>query len=105
MHASRAGQTARRFRTHDKLGSLARKTLMRTLSLLCCVAACAFAQGRGPRPTPPVPALGIEVPAADRAELEAGLKRLQSAAGKLATNPLAADVLIYQEAVRYALQY
>src|SRR5947207_15373409 len=78
---------------------------MRTLSILLCAATLAFAQGGAPRPTPPIPALGIAVPAADRAELEAGLQRLQASTAKLVKNPLAPDVLIYQEAVRYALQY
>jgi len=53
----------------------------------------------------PVPPPGIEVPAADRAELEAGLARLRAATAKLHASPLLPDVLIYQEAVRYALQY
>src|SRR5947207_2378968 len=78
---------------------------MRILSLFICAAALGFSQGRGARPTPPIPPNGIEVPEADRAELEAGLKRLQASAEKLLKNPLAPDVLIYQEAVRYALHY
>ena len=53
----------------------------------------------------PVPAIGIAVPADDRAALEAGLERLRAATAKLTKTPLLADVLIYQEAVRYALQY
>jgi hypothetical protein len=53
----------------------------------------------------PIPPTGIPVPAADREELEAGLARLRAAAAKLKGNPLLPDVLIYQEAVRYALQY
>ncbi|MCU1234971.1 MAG: hypothetical protein JWP63_2938 [Candidatus Solibacter sp.] len=53
----------------------------------------------------PIPAIGIEVPAADRAELEAGLARLGAATAQLRKSPLLPDVLIYQEAVRYALQY
>ena len=32
-------------------------------------------------------------------------ERLRAATGKLKSHPLIADVLIYQEAVRYALQY
>jgi hypothetical protein len=55
--------------------------------------------------TKPIPAVGVEIPAADRAELTAGLKHLQAATAKLAKNPLVADVLIYQEAVRNALEY
>ena len=53
----------------------------------------------------PVPPAGIDVPVADRADLEAGLARLRASAAKLQGNPLVTDVLIYREAVRYALQY
>ena len=53
----------------------------------------------------PVPPAGIAVPEPDRASLEAGLGHLKAATDKLRSNPLIADVLIYQEAVRYALQY
>jgi poly(3-hydroxybutyrate) depolymerase len=52
-----------------------------------------------------IPADGIEVSAADRAELEAGLAHLQAAAAKLKDNPLLPDVLVFSEAVRFALQY
>jgi dienelactone hydrolase len=47
----------------------------------------------------------VEVPANDRAELEAGLARLKAATERLKGNALLPDVLIYQEAVRVALQY
>src|SRR3954451_6623955 len=72
-----------------------------------CIAAFSLAALAQPARTPikPVPPLGVEVPAPDRAELEAGLERLKAATGKLKGNPLLPDVLIYQEAVRYALQY
>lgn len=53
----------------------------------------------------PVPPLGVEVAAQDRSELESGLARLRGAIDKLRANPLVPDVLIYHEAVRYALQY
>src|SRR5437764_10900457 len=53
----------------------------------------------------PVPPPGVDVPAADRAVLEAGLARLRTATAALKSNPLLPDVLIYQEAVRTALQY
>src|SRR5215475_12802403 len=52
-----------------------------------------------------VPPAGIEIPAQDRAGLQAGLDRLRAATSKLRGNPLLPDVLIYQEAVRYALEY
>lgn len=53
----------------------------------------------------PIPPAGVEVPAADRTELENGLRRLKTAMEKLKDNPLLPDVMIYHEAVRYALQY
>ena len=56
---------------------------MKTLLFFLIVSAVLSAQGRGPRPTPRIPAAGIDVPPADRAELEAGLKRLQAAAEKI----------------------
>ncbi len=52
-----------------------------------------------------VPPAGIEVAAADRADLQTGLDHLRAATAKLGKNPLLPDVLIYQEAVRYALDY
>ena len=74
---------------------------MRTLSGVLLFAVAAVAQ-----PTiKPVPAIGIEVPAADRAELESGLAHLRASIDKLKSGPLLPDVLIYHEAVRYALQY
>ena len=53
----------------------------------------------------PVPPPGIEVPAAERADLQAGLDHLRAAAAKLHGNPLLPDVLIFQEAVRAALDF
>ena len=53
----------------------------------------------------PIPPAGVEVPAQDRTELENGLKRLKAAIDKLGNHPLLPDVMIYHEAVRYALQY
>jgi pimeloyl-ACP methyl ester carboxylesterase len=52
----------------------------------------------------PIPPAGIEVPAGDRAELEAGLARVSEAAGRLKNHPLLADVLVFREAVRFSLQ-
>src|SRR3982751_419493 len=72
-----------------------------------CIAVCsitALAQ-TARTPVKSIPPPGVEVPAADRADLESGLERLKAATGKLNGNPLLPDVLIYQEAVRYALQY
>ncbi len=72
---------------------------------LCLLAtlplACALAQP----PIKSVPPAGVEIAPADRAELQAGLDRLRASTAKLSKNPLLPDVLIYQEAVRYALQY
>ena len=79
---------------------------------LCCLlsfAVAGFSQqpaAQTPRPAPKtVFTGGIEIPAADRVELQAGLNRLRAATEKLKGNPLLPDVLIYQEAVRFGLQY
>src|SRR4051794_36495516 len=69
---------------------------------ICCLLLISSAWGQAIKPVPPA---GVEVPASDRAELEAGLARLREATSKLKANPLLPDILIYQEAVRYALQY
>jgi poly(3-hydroxybutyrate) depolymerase len=74
---------------------------MTRLSGVLLLAVAALAQP----PVKPVPAVGIEVPAADRAELQAGLAHLRASIDKLKSGPLLPDVLIYHEAVRYALQY
>lgn len=52
-----------------------------------------------------VPPPGVEIPAADRAELESGLSSLSGRIDKLRWNPLAQDVAIYEKAVHFALQY
>jgi hypothetical protein len=77
---------------------------MKRLISLFCLAVAAIAQPPG-RPFKPVPPPGIEPPAQDRAELQSGLQHLKAAIDKLQGNPLLVDVLIYHEAVRYALQY
>jgi len=64
------------------------------------LAASALAQT--PKTVPPA---GIAVPPVDRIELEVGLARLRASIDKVRSNPLLPDVLIYQEAVRFALQY
>src|SRR5947209_1793567 len=53
----------------------------------------------------PVPPPGVEVPAAERAELEAGLARLARGIDKIRSHALAPDVEIFHNAVRYALEY
>jgi poly(3-hydroxybutyrate) depolymerase len=74
---------------------------MKTLSGALLFAVAALAQP----PVKPVPAAGIEVPAPDREELQADLVHLQASIARLKPGPLLPDVLIYREAVRYALQY
>ncbi|HTX38870.1 MAG TPA: prolyl oligopeptidase family serine peptidase [Bryobacteraceae bacterium] len=74
---------------------------MRTLRWILVLAVYACAQP-APKPLPPP---GIQVPAADRAELEAGLERIHAAIAELGNQPLVPDVEIYEKAVRYALQY
>ena len=74
------------------------------IALFLFPALAALSQPSGPL-IKPVPPPGIEISVQDRVELETGLRQLQSATAKLRDNPLLPDVLIYQEAVRYALQY
>jgi pimeloyl-ACP methyl ester carboxylesterase len=52
-----------------------------------------------------IPADGIAVPDADRAELTAALAHLQAGAAKLKGHPLLPDVLVFSEAVRFSLDY
>src|SRR5690349_1354473 len=74
---------------------------MRTLGFLFSLSLSLAAQ------TPPksIPAPGIPISAADRADLEASLARLNSAIDRVAKSPLLPDVLVFREAVRFALQY
>ncbi len=72
---------------------------MRFLPFLL-LASLALAQRSGPvRPVPPP---GVEVPAADRKDLEGGLKRLAEAMAPFKNHPDYADIAIFHEAVRYA---
>ena len=52
-----------------------------------------------------IPPAGVEVPERVRPGLEEGLARLEDTIAKLGDNKLLPDVLIYHQAVRYALQY
>jgi hypothetical protein len=67
----------------------------------CLLFAATLAAQNAPKLVPPP---GIEVSAQDRAELQAGLDHLRASIAKLKNNPLLPDVLIYQEAVRFALE-
>jgi dienelactone hydrolase len=87
---------------------------MKILGSLVLLTALALAQqpsrpsqnpAQNPGEVKPIPPAGVEVPAGDRTELENGLRRLKAAMEKLKDNPLLPDVMIYHEAVRYALQY
>src|SRR5947207_611287 len=78
---------------------------MKNLFCILFLTSIAIAQQTGQPSVKLIPPAGVEVSAQDRAELEAGLKSLQTAIEKLKGNPLLPDVLIYREAVRYALQY
>src|SRR5580692_12454448 len=73
--------------------------MKRLLPLLLIVAASQAAD------VEPVPPPGVPVMPADRKELEAGLSRLAQSIDKIRDNPLAPDVQIFHNAVRYALQY
>ena len=73
--------------------------------LFCSLLAAVALAQQPARPVKPVPPPGIEISAPDRAELQAGLDHLRAAIGKLHGNPLLPDLLIYSEAVRFALEY
>src|SRR5437879_5162562 len=94
-------QTHSSMRQHcDPSGRTIIRSIMKRLSGCFLLALALFAQP----PIKPVPAAGIEVPAADRAELQAGLVKLRASIDKLKPGPLVPDVMVYHEAVRYALQ-
>jgi len=76
------------------------KTSRRRAALLIAVlAGCMPAQDR------PVPPPGVPVAENDRKDLEGGLKRLSESIDSLGKHALLPDVLIFREAVRYALSY
>src|SRR5688572_12239394 len=70
--------------------------------LLPVLLIASFAQAAEVKPVPPP---GVSVPSDDRAALEAGLARLGRGIEKIRNHPLAPDVIIFHNAVRYALQY
>lgn len=74
---------------------------MRTLFQLVLLGLPLYSQP-APKSIPPP---GIAVPAAERAALTAELARVDAAAAKLANHPLLPDLLVFREAVRFALQY
>jgi hypothetical protein len=76
------------------------------LSLCALIASISYAQTAPANRNAlrPIPPPGIELTPTDRAELTSRLTALQNATARLVGNPLLPDVLIYQEAVRYALQ-
>src|SRR5690349_12514099 len=67
-------------------------------ALLLLAAAAAFAQA-----PPPVPA--VRVAPEDLARLREGVKPLTAKVGALASNPLIADVAVYEKAVQNLLRY
>src|SRR5437764_1281486 len=90
----------------------------RCVVALLFFAAVGFVRADGPKDNlaanvRPVPPPGIEVPAADRGELEAGVESLGKEISSLRTllyrspnlSNLIPDVQIYHNAVRYALTY
>jgi hypothetical protein len=91
-------------RYKSSLKDMKTRKITSRLSLLLFATIAMAQQPEGPA-IKAIPPAGVEIPAQDRTELEAGLKRLRASIDKLAGNPLLPDVLIYHEAVRYALQY
>jgi pimeloyl-ACP methyl ester carboxylesterase len=73
---------------------------LKRVSICLTMASAIWAQ-----PPKPLPPPGIQISEADRLQLQAGLERLNRAVEGLRGNPLLPDVLIYEKAVRYALEY
>lgn len=69
------------------------------IAALCATGA--FAQ----QPIRPIPPPGVPLSEADRKDLDFGLARLTEAINGLGKNALLPDVLIFREAVRYAVTY
>lgn len=74
---------------------------MRTLVVLSL--SVGLAAGVHAAEVKPIPPPGVEVPAADRTQLEAGLARLSASIDKLKGVKLLPDVQIFRDAVRFAL--
>jgi len=53
----------------------------------------------------PVPPVGNDIPADDRAEIQKGLAELQQLIKDAGTHDLLPDVLVYEKAVRWAIEY
>jgi hypothetical protein len=53
----------------------------------------------------PIPPPGVEVPASTRTQLEEGLRRLSASIDQLRGVKLVPDVVIFRDAVRYALEH
>ncbi len=75
-------------------------TTWRRASLLAFIALALHAQ-----PDRPVPPPGVNVPDADRKELEAGVAKLSEAIKALGKNALLSDVQVFRDAVRVALTH
>src|SRR5690349_8685089 len=70
-----------------------------------CFLAALMAVSLCSAPVRPVPPPGVPLSDQDRAQIDAGLKRLSAAIAELKGVALLPDVQIFHEAVRYALTY
>jgi dienelactone hydrolase len=73
------------------------------MTRILCIATFAAASLAGQ--TKLLPPAGLPISDSDRTALTAGLDRLNAATDRLSGNPLLPDVLIFRDAVRYALTY
>jgi len=82
--------------------------LLLIAALFALTAFPASADGPGdniPDKVRPVPPVGNTIPDADRTDLETGLKQLQLLIKTSGNHDLLPDVLVYEKAVRWALNY
>ena len=73
--------------------------MLRTFVTALVLALCAAAAEK------PIPPPGVAVPANDRDDLEVGLRKLSDSIDKLKANLLVNDVIIFRDAVHFALKY
>jgi hypothetical protein len=82
--------------------------LVLPLMIACLAIGLAWADGPGdniPEKVRPVPPAGDKISDADRTELQNGLSELQALIKQIGKHDLLADLLIYEKAVRWALEY
>jgi hypothetical protein len=82
-----------------------RRSCVLPLFLLAAIASADGPADNVPNQVRPIPPVGNAIPDADRAELKMGLAELQQLVKGVGEHNLLPDVLVYEKAVRWALDY